>query len=625
MVVVVRSVVFLLGFLFAFFPSKAHDPLEQIISYSFSDKDFESVLLELSDAGEFDFAFNPAGLNKDVLYSGDYDSARIGLIIKELCDAAHMKWSFKDDILLVKPKKTKGQDPINSTISGKVVLGDSPDYQTASIEGADLNLYGGTDSLGNYRLFLPVPEYPLRLKVYSPGYEEKTVHLNSRYQKTFYVRLSPDTTQEEESSPDIQKITLPSSGSDSAILGEITDYFPANNVIPKDLVEIARKNEFVREQTAQASLWARKGTNGVETGRYENNFSANLVTGYNAGIKGAEIGLINVNRFNVTGFQFGIIGNSTGGRVTGYQVGNFYNHCLLGTTGAQASWIYNESRFFVKGFQASLVNNIQGRLMGAQFGAVFNTVEDEIYGVQFGGLINLSQTQVNGAQIGGLANSAEEVNGLQASVINRARYLKGAQIGLFNHVKLSNGFQLGLVNVCDSLDGGYFGLMNFIRGGYVSLEFSYDETNFGNIFFRSGKRGFYTMFGGGVSNLNSEQYRVSGGIGRLNHLFKPVAIQTDLVYSAIGQSEQFYGHLGVFNLTLYLEFFQTLFITGGPTVSFFASNVGEGVINTTPGSTINADQIRPMEHQGRVLWSEYESGTFYQVWLGAKLSAGIVF
>lgn len=609
----------------------AQNPTEQMISYSFDDRDFENVLLELSEVGEFDFAFNPAIIDPDVLYSGKYDSVRISFILNEICTSAGLKWQYSNGMLLVKSTKREKESPVNSSISGKVYLADGGTFQSASVKGSDLDLYGGTDSEGNYRLFLPVPEYPLKLKVYSPGYQEKTVHLNSRYQKSFYVKLLPDTAESSEEIDDIRKVVEPTSGSDSALLREITDYFPGNFLIPEHLVDTAQASEFVREQNAQASLIAGSGTNGAETGLYENMLSANLLTGYNAGIKGFEIGMLNFNRFTVTGAQIAIAGNSTGGRLEGIQWAGLYNHNLLGTTGGQFCGIYNESRFFVKGMQSSLVNQVQGKLYGAQLGGVYNVITDDGYGMQAAGLINVSETKLDGAQFSGVFNSAQEINGTQISAVNKARFLKGAQIGLLNVSRLNSGFQLGLINVTDSLNGGFFGLLNFIRGGYVSMEISYDEANFATLLTRSGTKGFYTSFGLGIHTDPAPEwnemdlYKLTAGIGRLNRILKPIAIQTELFYSATGSIDRFYGHLGTVNLALYIELFKRLGITAGPNFNFFASDLGLNSFAIVDGGTVNINDARPLNHNGYVLWTEFDAPYFYQAWIGGRVGMSWVF
>jgi hypothetical protein len=619
--------IFLVAFLFiSIIPCKAMHGFDDLISYSFSEKKFDDILAELSDMVEFDYAYNPLQVKQGLLFSGVYDSVMLSVILDELCTHADLKWQFSNGILKMKPGKKEKQTDSRSIVFGKIKLSGSSSFSSASIQESNLDINSSTDSSGNYRLYLSIPEYPLKLNIYSPGYQEKTIQVNSRYQKEFFVQLLPDTAAIAYPSQDVELIKPYGTGVDSVQTREISDFFPAKYLIGQKVVENAQKSEFVRDQEAQFSLIAGASTNGEESGRYQNKFSFNLLTGYSSGTKGVELGFLNVDRFNSLGLQIGFLGNSNGGQVRGFQLAGWYNQNVMGTKGFQVSGFYNESRLFLHGVQASVINVIQGKLNGVQFSGIYNYLEKDGNGLQVSGLINVCNENLNGLQASGIMNSTEEIRGVQISSLNHSKKLKGAQFGLINHAGINKGFQIGIVNISDSLHGGFLGLINIIKGGYRSVELSYDETNSVQFLLRTGTRGFYTILGGGVFFENgSNTSRASLGFGRLNHFGKP-AIQTELVYSSIISSSENTQHLGTLNSLFYLEFLNRFSVSFGPTGNFYANDFRESTTNLSLNSATSPfDQFPPLDHNGIVLWEGINGDVFYQVWLGLKLELGLVF
>lgn len=597
----------------------AGDPMEEVISFSYQDKDFESILLELSDMLDFDFAYNPNLVDQDQKFSGSYDSVRAGDVVDQLCREAGLKSQFANGVLKLREESKSKKKLANSDISGQVAFGDQAHGQSASISEPGLDLYSQTDTSGAYKLYLNVPEYPLKIRVSSEGYQDKTIQFNPRHQKSFYVKLMPDTIPEEEKKRPLYRIDSIGGGVDTATIQEITDFFPGNFMVPKEMVTIARSSEFIREQDVQGQLVAGSGTNAKEAGLYENNFSFNLISGYTAGVKGIELGFFNFNRFNMSGFQAGLFGNSVGGVVQGFQTAVLYNHSMLGVNGVQVGGLYNESRYFVRGLQGALANRNTGKLMGAQLG-VFNLQQGVGYGLQ-AAVFNLTLSDFYGLQAGVL-NLSEEVNGAQVGVGNYTPKIEGAQIGTVNIAGKNNGFQLGIVNIADTVHGGYFGLINIFRKGHISLEASGNETRFADLQLRSGTRGFYTILSGGIPwDTLDNSWRAGGGFGRISSIAQPIGIQTELVYHFV--DEGYNSHMLNFNLALYLELFRSISISFGPTISLHATNdIPDSFYDAIKHPYFNGN---PLDHNGYIISEENIDDWYLQSWLGFRFGLGYVF
>lgn len=156
-------------------------------------------------------------------------------------------------------------------------------------------------------------------------------------------------------------------------------------------------------------------------------------------ITGARISLLWGQHRDVSGLDFGLIGNTTTQKFTGLAVSGVFNHTENQATilGLQFAGLgnYNEQKTNVYGLQVAL-------------GANYNKAESQVVGFQLAAA-NLSEnTTVYGAQLG-IYNSAREVYGLQIGVINSATNLHGLQIGLLNF------HQQGLFVVSPILNAGF--------------------------------------------------------------------------------------------------------------------------------------------------------------------------
>ena len=263
----------------------------------------------------------------------------------------------------------------------------------------------------------------------------------------------------------------------------------------------------LQNHAAQVSFLYPVGSNGVFSGKYSNVFSFNILSGYNGGVNGFEIGgLVNIVRKNMNGLQIGGLTNVVFGNANGLQLGGLVNHARS-LNGAQIGGLVNTSLGSVKGTQiGGLVNYALDSINGAQIGGIANvsTTSHSINGIQIGGIANLSLGKMNGSQISGIVNVANKVNGFQISLIN---------IG----VKVS-GMQIGLINIADTMKGVPIGLISISRNGLFKVDLFSNDFSYINTSVRLGSNAFYNIFSIGVSPNTQFGNRYSFGYGIGSHI-----------------------------------------------------------------------------------------------------------
>jgi hypothetical protein len=137
------------------------------------------------------------------------------------------------------------------------------------------------------------------------------------------------------------------------------------------------------------------------------------------------------NQRNVSGLDFGIIGNMTDGDEAGISASGVFNYNKGQTTGVL--------------LQAAGIGN-------------FNVGKTRIYGIQLAGIVNSNRSE-------------STVGGLQVALFNIGPYtnIRGFQVGVYNRAHDVAGFQIGLVNETDFLHGIQIGLVNIYHQGLFSV------------------------------------------------------------------------------------------------------------------------------------------------------------
>jgi hypothetical protein len=159
----------------------------------------------------------------------------------------------------------------------------------------------------------------------------------------------------------------------------------------------------------------------------------NVFGGDNAGLKGLDIGLVNIAG-KATGVQIGIVNwldkrnddvSSSGLQLGGWNAASEYS-----------------------GVQLGAVNIVGNKFSGVQVGITSHVWDGTATGVQASIWYN-DASSVNGTQIAiGGNNLDNDIKGVQLGAINISHgHVTGGQIGLLNFAKYLTGFQIGLINV----------------------------------------------------------------------------------------------------------------------------------------------------------------------------------
>ena len=240
-------------------------------------------------------------------------------------------------------------------------------------------------------------------------------------------------------------------------------------------------------------------TNGIEAGKYVNNFSVHILAGYSAGLDGIEFsGVGNVEKDFVKGIQFAGVANLTGKKVDGIQFSGATNITGGHVKGAQFAGAVNITAGNANGaFFAGAGNLINGYTEGGLFAGAINVVADSSQSAQFAGATNINLRSLKGFQAAGALNISGDMKGSQ--VAGAANIVVGDITGLqlsgaLNVARNVTGSQIGVLNIADSVSGVPIGILSIVRKGYHHFEVWGGESLHTNAAFKIGVRKFYNIF-----------------------------------------------------------------------------------------------------------------------------------
>jgi hypothetical protein len=340
--------------------------------------------------------------------------------------------------------------------------------------------------------------------------------------------------------------------------------------------QVAESNELI-SRPFQMTFLTPLGTNGLDAGKFKNDFSLNLIAGYNGGLSGFEVGgFANTIRYDMYGMQVAGFSNLVLGKTTGCQISGFSNINQKFFKGIQLSGfsnIVNDSAYIVqasgfsnivkgkiKGTQVSgfvnistgdaivsqaagFVNIVKGKVKCAQVSGFANISTDDAIVTQAAGFINVVNGKTQGAQVSGFANiSSDDAKAIQiAGFANiTSGTTQGVQVsGFFNYTKKLKGVQLGVFNYCDSVEKGIpIGVLSFVKDGYRAIDISADETLYLNASLHTGVKSFYNILSIGVKPIGNGFYWGYGyGIGSYFKLGKKSNLNIELSCTQINKDE----------------------------------------------------------------------------------------
>ncbi|MCU0391238.1 MAG: carboxypeptidase-like regulatory domain-containing protein [Thermoflexibacter sp.] len=520
--------------------------LERNISLEISQESISTALKKISQQGDFTFSYNPSIIeaNKIISFSANNKTVREVLFM-----IFQSKVSFKEKgkYLILQ----KNEDDENSKyffVSGYVL-----DYQTgkkltqASVYEPLTFASAVSNKYGYYQIKLPIKTSTLTIKAIKQNYQRQDLVVEVNKNQNINIILTPEPSNTIEVA-DIRKQDSLEIKKENPMLAD-SIVIQMVEVRSKERQSLAEKlkasfstfftsaNQKIHQinikdilsKKWQVGLVPYLSTNQL-MGNTEVNFSLNFISGYNSGIKKAELGGgVNIVRNSVNGVQVGGLlnlvgkqmkgvqlsglGNIVGGDVDFLQVGGLFNLNKGAMNGVQLGGLFNLNAMAHIGFQAAGLFNFNNRPSeGVQIGGLFNYQSDDYKGVQIGGLFNYMPHELNGVQISGLFNFAKKVR-------------SGVQIGLFNYADSA----VSLVPI---------GLFSYIRrGGYHPVEISINEMEFVNIALKTGVKKIYTILTVGMQphQLSKRLWHFGYGIGSYWSLSRRLAINLDLTVHQINQ------------------------------------------------------------------------------------------
>ena len=304
------------------------------------------------------------------------------------------------------------------------------------------------------------------------------------------------------------------------------------------------------------------GTNGKMAEEFTNDFSVNLLGGYNGGVKYFEFGgLVNINKGNVSGSQIGGVCNINMGNTEGLQIAGVYNQTKI-MGGAQFAGFMNMNTENSSGLIVSGFTNVASKdASGWLITGFTNVVSGNLTGAQFAGFSNITHGDVTGFQLAGFINVAKKVNGVQ----------------------------LAFINVADTVKGVPFGFISIVKHGYHKFEASANESLYGNINLKTGVNYLYNIFTIGFKpDKNNFYWGLGYGLGSQVNLGKRMNLNFDIVGRHINENEwtKELNVLGTFNMNFSVKITKGFEFFIGPSYNVFAfdENSSEKIHNFAPWS-----------------------------------------
>ena len=483
--------------------------LSKKISIHLAGSSIGDALAEISRAGQFRFSYDAGFVEKEKPVTIHFSEISVENVLKEIFGKKITIKEIGDHVILVrKENRVKEKDKTERyTLSGKIYNSITRQCLTNvtvyEVEKRNSSLTTGD---GSYSILFPDGRKTRGICFSKAGFVDTVIFVNNFGNRKIDIMLSP---------VDKGPVTM-ISRKVSILLNTIDSLRFVNWLVPKITRVNSANLKVTTPRSFQVSLIPYLGSNWKVSGSITNRVSVNLLAGYSGGLKGVEIGGLNIDRNDIRGIQFGVLGNIVGGTGKGWQLGILFN--------------YNISQFD---------------------------------GVQVGGLMNYSQ-YVDGVQIATLLNIAEKEN-------------SGIQIaGFINYATIVNGVQLGIINISNRVERGTpIGLFSYVKEGYHLFEFSGNEIFYGNLAFKSGTSGFYSFFQFGMGG--DYKMQLSYGMGTIFTLKKKLSMNIDASAGFVTHptGTLYHGLLLKFNPALEYRFTKHFALFTGPVYNYFLFSKGQ--------------------------------------------------
>ncbi|HEY8893506.1 MAG TPA: STN and carboxypeptidase regulatory-like domain-containing protein [Niastella sp.] len=639
--------------------SFAQGVLDRRITIEANNQRFSDVLKLISSKGNFYFSYNSSIIARDSLISLSAYNRTVKQVLDQLLGNRY-NWQQSNNYIILRKAPVTASALVASptpnpekfyTVSGTILNGETGE-KVANVSIYEKQRLASTfsDDKGNFVIKLKSRYSTASLTISREMFEDTTVVIQPKYNQQVTIVITPVIASEpvvtispvENELPDTFIVKPPADIYTTSIAKEKEEVNQVERtrwgkrlLSAKQNIQSINLKKFFADRTFQVSLTPGLSTHGRLSAQVVNNFSANIIGGYTAGVNGVEIaGAFNLNKKDVKYMQAAGLMNITGGSMEGAQFAGVHNHVIHDVTGLQAagisnfikgsvtgtqlSGIYNHVQGDVKGLQASgIASYVKGNFTGAQLSAIHNHVAGSFTGIQASNISNFVKGKLIGVQLSNIHNVCyDSVRGLQAAtIVNFAhkqvsgaqisaignfanRELNGVQISpIINYSKKLRGVQIGLINICDTSAGYSIGLINIVFKGYHKIAFSTNEVFKYNAAFKTGNSKLYSILLAGYGrasnhdwdNDTSEVYSFGYGIGHEFSIAKWFSINPEftaqhLFFNLSDEEEE--GNvntMGKFHLQFNFKLGKYFAIFGGPSFTAYYSKQ----IKNAPANSLN--------------------------------------
>ncbi len=503
-----KHIIYMLLLALVFGKAAAQSPLQKSITIEVNRQQLSEVLELISKKGGVSFSYNSAIIKKDSLVSFSVRNKTVKEVLQGLFSQGYEFYEDGNYIIIRKVRSQQSVTPVSNTnesariffvtgyvydeLSGKAIK-DASVYEKKFLYSAL------TDQDGFFRIkFKRSSPGMTTLTISKEFYADTVVKVVSKINNEVYVTLTPLYLDQNQVRiyPDVilPKDTVPNPAGIVELISRDTPRVQQTAAGKFLLSEKQKKHsvnlsKFTTARAVQVSFVPGFTTHGQLGSQVVSNFSFNVLGGYTACVRGAELGgLFNIDKGSVQYAQVAGIVNIVGGRTTGFQLAGVNNLVLDSVYGCQIGGISNIVKGSFKGFQtAGIQNHIAGTFSGVQVAGILNTNAHDFSGFQLAGLLNIVHAEMKGLQISGLVNYAHKLHGVQ----------------------------VGLVNIADSSEGLSIGLINIVKHGYNKLSLSSNEVQNVNLAYKSGNAILYSILQAGLyaGDNNKKLYSAGYGIG----------------------------------------------------------------------------------------------------------------
>ncbi len=438
--------------------------LQKRITLNAVQKPLLTVMQSMEVQGGFTFSYNSSLIKADSLVTIRIKDKTVSDALLSLF-GGRFEFKERNNHIIILPKNEAPSAGINGMVVDRET-GESIPY--ATVYSREQLVAAMTDENGTFNLPLKKRTGNDSISVSRVSYADTTLLLPSSQTVNLQIKLSSKDQ-----------------ALDSVFISMMKnrDWLSRTFISYKQAVNSLNLGNFIVDQPVQFSILPGMGSRGKISSQVVNNFSFNVLGGYNGGVDGVEIGgLYNVINKDARYVQVAGLFNVVGGHSEGVQVAGLYNKAAT-TNGVQVGGLYNQVQT-AKGMQVAGLYN--------------NTVHAN--GLQVAGLYNKTKT-MKGMQVSGLFNQNDSAQGFQIA-------------GLLNKNKHFSGLQIAPVNISDTMNGVSIGLVSIVKGGYHKISFSVNETGANMIAFKSGNPQLYNIITGGAQfDQNKKLYAFGYGLG----------------------------------------------------------------------------------------------------------------